>query len=405
MKNARDLFLFRLKKEWNYQYGVWKTAVDWIVWLYILIPVLAILGYNYYLLWQGTVQWIETYPPFLIWFSFFFLTRIGTVRLFVQEGDLLFLRRQSQWLHRLMKLGVGYTLLRNAIILAIYTALLLPILQIYIGASVTEIILFISFVFLLQLFVQLSRQLLGLRYRRWKYTIINAVFLMGSLFLFQGFLFSGWILRGLIALILTAVVVWFLTKRLTRTNSFFEDCLRENQERLKLTTLFIGASGYKLEKKQRKRPIILFFNSAKLFKNRTTKNLAAEVFMKLFMRNKSKLMAILQITGASMIAIWISPLWVKWVLLVVCLFAVVQYIKWGWRDMRTHSFLTLFPKGEHDQLLLGIKKGIFLLGVPSFLLLGLTTGWTAMSFLAGIAVALGSVLFSYFFFIKDTWLN
>ncbi|MCD8511942.1 MAG: ABC transporter permease [Bacillus sp. (in: Bacteria)] len=405
MNNVWELFLFRLKKEWKYQYGVWKTAVDWVVWLYILIPVLAIVGYQYYLLWQGVAQWVDIFPPFLYWFNFFFLTRMGTIRLFLQEGDLLFLRRKSAWMHRLMTIGLVYSLIRNLVILAASTILLFPILVNYLGASIFEVIIVAGFVFLLQLFVQVSQQLLAIRFRRWKHVGVNFLFLVGTFLLFQSFLFSETIIRAVLGGLLGLAAIWLVKKRLSFTTSFFEDCIRENQERLKLTALFLGASGYKMEKKQRKRPIFLFSNSARLFKNRTSKNLAAELLLKMVIRNKTKLMGTLQITGGGIIAVWIAPSWIKWVLLVVCLFAIVQYIKWGWGDMRTHTFFTLFPKSDHENLLQGVKKGIFLLATPSILFLGLTAGWTAISPLIGLAVAFVSVLFCYFFFIKDAWLS
>ncbi len=42
MTTIKKLFWQRLVSGWKYQYSVWKTVVDWIVALYIVIPFSAI---------------------------------------------------------------------------------------------------------------------------------------------------------------------------------------------------------------------------------------------------------------------------------------------------------------------------------------------------------------------------
>ncbi|OIJ20683.1 hypothetical protein BKP45_08550 [Anaerobacillus alkalidiazotrophicus] len=405
MTSVKQLFFLRLKKEWGYQYGVWKTAVDWVVWLYILIPGLGILGYHYYLLWEGTAEWISQFPVQFFWLPLFLLSRIGTVRLFIREGDLLFLRQRSNWYYPLLQLGVSYTLVRNALVLTSFAILLLPIWLIYIGASNTEIIIALCFGFLFQLFSQLGRQLLALRYRRWRLTLYNMLFLMVTFLLFQMFFLGNKTIQAILFLGFAFACYWLLRKRLHLTSTFFEDCLRENHERLKLASIFISASGYKLEKKQRKRPWFLFAKSTILFKERIPSNLLAELFIKFTLRNKSKIYSILQITGIGVVAILITPVWLKWVIFVVCLFSVIQFIKWSWRDMRTQSFFKHFPLQDEENLLPGLRKAIFLLGLPSCMILGLVTGWGGGSLLLGGVTAILSPLFSYFFFIKDSLLN
>ncbi|MBU9711670.1 ABC transporter permease [Evansella tamaricis] len=404
MGSVRDLFFLRLKKEWVYQYSVWKTAVDWVVALYILVPVLAILGYQYYLLWEGSAEWVIQFPALFYWLPLFFLSRYGTVRLFLREGDLLFLRQQSNWYFSLIKHGITYSLLRNATLLVCCALLLLPIWLIYGGASNTEIVFALCYAFVFQLFSQLGRQLLALRYRRWKLYLINILFVMVTFPLFQLFFFGNGVVQAILFLGFALACYSLMKKRFHLTATFFEDCLRENQERLKLVSIFIAASGYKIAKKQRKRPLILFSKSTKLFRKRTPMNLLAEIFIKQTIRNKTMLLGVLQITGVGIIAILLTPVMLKWVLLAVCLFAVVQFIKWGWRDMRTQPFFKLFPYKDQKNLVQGIRKAIFLLGLPSFFMLGLVTGWVAVSLTIGIVAAIGSVLFSYLFFIWRTWL-
>lgn len=107
MTSIKELFFLRLKKEWRYQYDVWKTAVDWVVWLYILIPALGVLGHQYYLVWNGTAEWVSQFPLTFFWIPLFFLSRFATVRLFLREGDLLFVRQDFSWYYALLRLGLS----------------------------------------------------------------------------------------------------------------------------------------------------------------------------------------------------------------------------------------------------------------------------------------------------------
>lgn len=47
MITVRKVFIQRVISEWKYQYEVWKTVVDWIVVLYIVIPFLYIFIETY----------------------------------------------------------------------------------------------------------------------------------------------------------------------------------------------------------------------------------------------------------------------------------------------------------------------------------------------------------------------
>lgn len=156
MTTVFRLFFFRVKKEWQYQYSVWKTAVDWIVWLYILLPILIFVSYQYYLLWGGQANWVALIPDFLFSYVLFFLVCwFGTIRLFLQFGDLLVIRQHEDWLRSLMKLGIFYTIGRNTFYLAFISLLLLPVWVVYEGMGYNEIFLFVCFVFVFQLFIQL----------------------------------------------------------------------------------------------------------------------------------------------------------------------------------------------------------------------------------------------------------
>jgi hypothetical protein len=53
MNSAAELFYHRLKHEAKEKYRLWTMVVDWVTWIYILIPVMLIAGRFYITLWTG----------------------------------------------------------------------------------------------------------------------------------------------------------------------------------------------------------------------------------------------------------------------------------------------------------------------------------------------------------------
>ncbi|WP_416148731.1 ABC transporter permease [Salipaludibacillus sp. HK11] len=403
MMTPTQLFFRRLKTEWQYKYKVWKTAVDWIVWMYVLIPILIIIGYQYYSIWSEQAEWIESFPVSATWFVFFFLSSKGTVRLFIEEADLLFIRQSDSWMNKLMKSGIIYSALVSVFIVIVVTVIFLPVWYVYESVSFLEVIIFMTFAIIFRLNVQLIKQMLSVRFQSWKLLFINNAFMICSFAIFSIFLFSQLFVRGFVVLMFFILLSFLIKRRLNMKWSFFADCLREQQQQMKLTALFIGASGYKVERKfrNRKQPLLLFSESDRLFKERSNRNIISEIFIKFVIRNKSKLLVIIQLTIVFMFALSIAPFWLKWLLLPICIFSVIHYTRLSWQELKDHSFFKLYPFADQEETVIGVKKAIAWLALPSCFLFGLMVGWGAYSFLVGIGVASCSVLVGYYYFIKD----
>jgi len=405
MMTATQLFFRRVKTEWQYQYKVWKTAVDWIVWMYILIPFLIIVGSQYYAIWTEQVGWTDTFPLSLTWFMFFYLSLTGTVRLFIEEGDLLFLRQRESWMSILMRSGIIYSILFTVFLVSVVTVILFPIWYVYEGVSFIEIIFFMIFAIVFRLNLQLIKQMLSVRFEGWKLFLVNNLTLIIALAVFSLFLYSALLSKIGIFLLLTVFFIYLIKRRLDMRWSFYADCLREQQQQMRLTTLFIGASGYKVERKfrNRKQPILLFSESDRLFKERSNRNIISEIFIKFVIRNKSKLLVIGQMTIVFMFALSIAPFWLKWLLLPICMFSIIHYTRSSWKELKEHSFFKLYPFSNKEETVIGVKKAIACLTLPSCFLFGLMVGWGAYTFMIGAGVAFLSVLISYYLFIKDSY--
>ncbi|MFN7249455.1 MAG: ABC transporter permease [Anaerobacillus sp.] len=407
MNNPYQLFLHRVKKEWNYHYSVWKTAIDWIVWLYVLLPILAVFCHQYYFIWSGQAQWLHSFPTEFSWFIFFFLSTKGTVRLFLQEADLLFLRQNKHWLETVMRFGITYSLFLNALQILILSAVFFPVWYIYEGATFSKIITFISFVYFFRLSLQFTKQMLTVTFQNWKLLLINITLILISFFIFITYLLVSLPIQLIINVLFIIAVLILYKVRLNMKWCFNEDCLRETQERLKLTSLFIAASGYKVEKgkQKRKKPLILFSNSAYLFSNRTNSNLITETYIKFVLRNKATMILLFQITMISLIAIVLVPFSVKWLLVFICSFSVNHLIKSSWKEVKGHSFFKLLPHDDHDMVIIAVKKAIFLLASPSIFLFGFYTGWSVFSPFIGLLVGILIVILNYIQTKRTIWLD
>jgi ABC-2 type transport system permease protein len=407
MNNPYQLFLHRVKKEWIYHYSVWKTAIDWIVWLYVLLPILAVFCHQYYFIWSGQAQWLHSFPTQFSWFIFFLICTKGTVRLFLQEADLLFLRQNKHWLEALMRFGISYSLFLNAIQVLILSAVFFPVWYIYEGATFYTIITFISFIYFFRLSLQFTKQMLAVTFQNWKLLLINITLFFLSFFTFLTYLLATLPIQLIINVLFIIAVFALYKVRIKMKWCFNDDCLRETQERLKLTTLFIAASGYKTEKgkQKRKKPLILFSNSAELFSNRNNTNLITETYIKFFLRNKAKMILLLQLNIVSVIAVVLVPFWIKWLLLFICSFSVSHLIKTSWKEVKGHSFFKLLPHDDHEMVIIAVKKAIFILASPSIFLFGFYTGWSIFSPIIGLLVGILIVILNYIQTKRTIWLD
>lgn len=105
MITPTQLFFRRVGSDWRYQYGVWKTAVDWTVALYIVIPAVLIGLNGYALLWKNQYGWMEGVPFSWLLISLYLFAWSGRIRTFMEEGDQLFLLQRKGWVRRIIALG------------------------------------------------------------------------------------------------------------------------------------------------------------------------------------------------------------------------------------------------------------------------------------------------------------
>lgn len=405
MNSPFSLFWFRLKKEWHYQYDAFRSAVDWIIWLYIIVPIIALVFYQYYLLWQGTASWVEWVPlPFLFLFLFI-LCWTGCIRLFLTEGDLLFLRQNKKWQTALMRFGILYSIVLNILFTMVISVIVIPILYLYAHYSIYHIGLFLSFLLLYRLFIQFTKQIVFVSFSGLQLIAIKVVLFIASLTVYGIFYQESTLVQLFILCIVIIILPLLYRIRMKRTWCFFEDCVREGQQRLKITSIFIQASGYQSTKPlfKRERPL-LFYNSASLFKRRNNRNLLRELLLKFILRGKNRFAHLYQITIICILAIVFVPFWVKWLVLLFGIYCVIHLTRSYWKEVTSHSFYRLYRTENKEEIDKAVKDVIFFITVPSIFSFGFVAGLTGFSLLYGFLIAILSICISYFI-IRDIWVN
>lgn len=399
MMAVTRLFLRRLAAEWKYQYQVLHTAVDWIVALYIVIPFLALFVYSYLSWWRQIPGWFAYIPLNALLGIVLFYAWSGTMRIFLEEADQLFLLQRKTWIKRIFMYSLGYSLLYNLVVTSLLLIILAPFLCLHYGFSLREIILLTLLVFILKNCLGIGRQLLEFRFKGWVQVVMRSVvFIIMGLYVRASvtMLLSQRSLFYLSVLLLIIALGILLCRRMSVQGTFFEDVLRERQAKLKLANIFLMQAGTYVKKPRviRKRPL-LFRNSNLLFKERSQVNGLVEMCLKAVLRNEKELSFYGKLLGVYLVLILAFPGFYKWLLWIVFSIMLTNAMGISWLEVSNAPFVCFFPwpieiKRE------AARKAIFLLALPGELILGLvialqTHSWQSALGMIPIGLAIGLI--------------
>ncbi|ATW27512.1 hypothetical protein DCMF_24625 [Candidatus Formimonas warabiya] len=398
MITPEKLFYQRIVSEWKYNFGAWRTVIDWTVALYILIPFLAFSGYQYLEWWKTTPLWLEPVP-----FSFFALASLlfawsGTIRVFLKEADQLFLWNRHKWINTLMGKGIGYSIFLNLVTSVFFFSLLAPFLIGHYRMDIDKLILLGFITFLAKVVLGLSKQLLALIFPGFKQWIILRVLFLFSSLLFVTcipYLLLNRVLCILCIFILFLVILILIRRRLTIRGSFLPDVERENSERLKYVTFLLKMSGITIKnpKKQKKQPWI-FRNSKLIFHQRTAVNGLVEFGIKSMLRNKQRIQLYISFVAICLLAV-LGFSTLKWLVWLILAFILTNFVSADWKEAIQSDFMRILPwKKEH--LYLATRKFLFLMTLPGLIIISAAMGFQTFSWLGAIAVLPVSVGVAFF---------
>lgn len=305
MSSLRVL-LNRVRKDYIYQFRIWKNIIDWIIMLYILIPALVAAIIIYRSWWLDMPSWSSFVSLPLIASAVYIMSWVGTFRLFVKEADgIFYLKHQSSFIG-LKKWAFSYAILKIVLEVILLAVVVLPFLIKAQHIGFIEIVSLLFYWIGVALFIRALHMKLRFSLHGWKQNlsaiILFVLFFAGNLSVMKATFFF-WGAAG----IALAVIALLLMRPIVSTIQFFEEeCLLENEQKLRFVTMIFGLSP-SVEKPRvikRKHPWLF---RGKIFRKRNAQNGFIELFMKIFIRNFTFFGGYFRLVGVTAGAVVLLP--------------------------------------------------------------------------------------------------
>ncbi len=388
------LFVRRVGSDWSYQYKALRLAVDWIVALYVVIPLMLVAGYHY-------ITWLHTPPA---WFHLFTLPLVaavlyvfawmGTIRYFVEEGDQLFLRQNQSWFRHLMVLGYRYSLVLQGVTTLLLVALLLPLLYQNFSFTAAAVANLFILTYLLKVTLGLTRQLLALLLYGIVLWLLRIVLFTGVFFLYENMVAHiieqpvfSWC--GMLVLLVLFVVLSRV--RLAQKGAFFADIARESDSRMRIVSLMLIRVVKRRIRPTRKYPL-LFGRSQRLFRGAGAASGLSDFLAKSYFRSGTQWRFTVQFAVVMGAALFFLPGTLKIVIWIVAACMLAYWRKRFCKEEMNASFLKLFDiqDAAKHQALQAVTP---ILVLPALLLISLCAGismftWWGPLLMLGAAVPL-----------------
>ncbi len=399
MMTVTRLFFQRLLAGWRYQYEVWKTAVDWVVALYIIVPFLAIFLNFYVSWWRESPEWLGYIPLNVLWTVIFIFAWSGTIRILVEEADQLFLLQRQGWISRIVKYSLGYSMVYNLGATLLLLMLLAPFLLLHYGFSQLGLAWLAVFVFSLKNCMGLAKQLIEFQWQGWSLRIVRLVI----------FLMAGWYVRQSAVLLVSRQGQFFLSilgllivlsilvyRRVHLKGGFFTDVSRELTTKLRFVKYMLQQTGVYVTKPRpwRKRPL-LFRNSNLLFQKRNPVNGLTEMGLKAMLRNNRDVVFYLQFVGVDIVMILVFPAYLAWLLWMVFSIVLTNLVWLSWKEITNDPFVRFFPWLPETKVA-AARKALFLLALPGQLVLGVVTVLKIHTWLGTLGILPAVIIIGYF---------
>ncbi|MFB0636478.1 ABC transporter permease [Bacillus rugosus] len=329
--NGRSLFFRRLFDYYRYQFRVFHAVIDWTVALYIVLPGLAFVIYQYIDLMNGRglfYEWSEMMEWRWLYAVCVLIVCTGSIHTFLMEADKVFLLQKKEMIYQLKRYALVYSFLVTLAKWLLLFFIVLPFISYSVHVTLAESIALLCYLFGLHTFF-LSLKQDRIRKprsisRRIAEILFRVVLFSGSAVLI---VFTEW---RLLALIGTLFLIFAFVRGLKKAASFsaFEgEVTEEKKSRLALAGLVMmsqEAGIPKVKDRMRRKPL-LYRNSNRIFKRRTICTGYKELFFKVMLRNGEYTRRMCMLLSAFIILIIMSPIWLKLIALLVYI-GVCRYI-------------------------------------------------------------------------------
>ncbi|WP_438433052.1 ABC transporter permease [Gorillibacterium sp. sgz500922] len=385
METVSGYFRKRLRANWSFQWRVFRLIVDWTVAIYVVLPIVAVAGYNYLKWWRTPPEWFSFLTFDLVRAGLFLFLLQGTIRYFLEEADQLHFLQGDRWADRFRRFGSVYSAIVDLMATALLGLILTPVLLLNDRLTLLQFLLLILYIWLYKLGLALIRQFAEIRFFGWRLFLAKSALVAaaGALFAVTTRLFRHGLVSGA-ALCAAAglIVLWLFRKRFLAKSAFMEDVRRDGREKFKYVAFILRDQVVKKPAYPRRRPL-LFRRSGRIFRKRTAANVLAESGLKGLLRNPQQVKNYLVITGVfaggsllTRIGIGSQPVFtVIWLVsgLILC-----YYVRLQWGEFQQNAFFGLFswkPGSWYNAL----RTYVFSAMLPGFLVVGAAVWLPAVS--------------------------
>lgn len=345
------LFLRRLISHWREQSAIVRTAADWTVLLYIIIPGGLLGGRFYYGFWVDDLPaWSTSIPFMIIPILLVLLLATGGMVLLLLEGDLLFLRQRENWIRAIILRGTIYSLVVTALKIAVVIGLLLPFIIRGYGlsseAALSLLVLSITCGWCIKLLahiVKVQRQ----GWQRWLWQI-PAIVLPCVIYFKVVLLWNDYPALMWVAALLFAVVTGLAVRyRLRLRGTFMNDVREDYKQRMKIAALMLRRVLGK-PRPTRYKPWI-FRRSQPLLSSKEPESRLSAAAIKALIRNPANLKLYASFTSVSAMAILIVPAGLKWILLLILTSLMANWLFSFWRTFVGDDYIGILPFNKEQK--------------------------------------------------------
>ncbi|MYL62423.1 hypothetical protein GLW07_03530 [Bacillus hwajinpoensis] len=382
----------RVSDDRRYKIRDLKAALDWTVWLYILIPALVI-GVAYYRSWWLVApDWLAVIPEQAAVFPLFLIATTWSLRIYTEEADQVYLLQNAVLSKGLKKWGMAHSLTKGMLVSSLGIGAALPLLITGWGWSVERVAVTGLFLLLISWNAKTCRYFIDLFvpsiWVKWiPVGFVNVLFIVILLVVSQvGWQYEWAVAAGSGSLLLLLFVQ--LRARVKMRGTFFHDAVIERGHKQSITKFLMGNVGVAPATLVVRKQPFLFRGSKRIRKKRSPQTRMIDLYTKWLLRSIGKMHYYLQVIGWGTAAILLLPLVVKVVVLLFGLYALIGLSRADWHEFSEGSYAQLFQWETSLREQAG-KQALKLVSMPSFLLLCLVTGFSFPGWIGLLLFPLG----------------
>jgi len=347
-RGAGDLFWRRLKEYIRSQASVFRSISDWTVWLYLIIPGVLLSARLYYELWvEGLPSFSEALPAGIFPSLMLLIIYRAGIILFVQEGDVLFIRMAKRFMSGIMLRGAIYSMTMIGIMITLGFVVLLPFLVQRLDMSTVEAISYLLLSITMGWTVAWTRHLVSVNYIGWRRTLLLIPTLGLPCFLYTqvSLLWMDepqWLL--VVSLLLVFTVILLIRIRLKMQGTFMNDVQEDNKLKIRFTSLILTQAVDKPRATRTKTWV--FRSSPYLYRSRSADRRLAGAAVKALFRNPQHRLLYLQFTGVCLLAMIWPPVIIKCILLLATYILFTYWHYRYWISFLNDDWISLLPWPE-----------------------------------------------------------